>query len=158
MLCWCKSRTETSAEVFTSLYFIKRENICVTVLIFPFVVLLLLYCIFWEKTSCMIQQYFQSCCIYPLWICCDCTVLYRTISGNYMVLCVCQGLHTLTHTYKQTHTHRVPNNQSNIVRKWSKCTLTGLVLSTCVLCTVFPLPCDNASANKEFLNSSAGKL
>lgn len=88
---------------------------------------------FWEKTSCMIQQCFQSCCIYALWILCDCTVLYLSITGNYMVLYVCHGLHTLRHS----QTHRIPYNQSNIVTNWFKCTLTGLVLSTCVLCTVF---------------------
>lgn len=135
-----------------SLYF-TREKKKTSVWLYWFFLLSFCYCCpFGKKTSCMIQQCFQSCCIYPLWIRCDCTVLYRTITGNYMVLCVCQGLHTLTHTYKNknTHTHTVPDNQSNIVRKWFKCTLNGLVLSTCVLCTVFPLPCDNASATKEF--------
>lgn len=38
-----------------------------------------------------------------LWICCDCTVLYLTITGNNMVLCVCPGLHTFTHTHRHAH-------------------------------------------------------
>lgn len=81
--------------------------------------------------------------------------LYSTVPNYYWQLhgtvCLSRTTHTLTHLQTQkTHTYTVPDNQSNIVRKWSKCTLNGLVLSTCVLCTVFPLPCDNASAKKEF--------
>lgn len=91
--------------------------------------------LFWgKKTSCMIQQCFQSCCIYPLWILCDCTVLYLSITGNYMVLYVCQGLYAHSHTL--TNTHRIPYNQSNIVSNWSKCTLTGLVSRPCVFSSV----------------------
>lgn len=64
--------------------------------------LLLSFCCCWPasfrtKTSCMIQQCFQNCCIYPLWILCDCTVLYLSITGNYTVLYVCQGPHTHSH-------------------------------------------------------------
>lgn len=35
-------------------------------------------------------------CKYPLWLHCDCKVLF--IPGIFMVLCVCQGLHMLSHT------------------------------------------------------------
>lgn len=94
---------QSSTEVFKSLYFIEAP-----VWLYWSFLLSFCYCwtaSFWEKTSCMIQQCFQSCCIYPLWICCDCTVLYLSITGNYMVLYVCQGLHTLTNT------HRIPYNE-----------------------------------------------
>lgn len=106
-VCWCNSRISAShrhpQKFLKSLCFIKKKikhthtgkkkDICMTVLIF---------CCFitaWEggrkKTTCMTRQCFQSCCIYPLWIHCDCTVLYLTITGIYMVLRVCRW--QLTH-------------------------------------------------------------
>lgn len=82
-----------------------------------------------KKTSCMIQQCFQSCCIYPfvntLW-------LYSTEPILLATTWYCMSGRT-------SHSHIVPN----IVTNWSKCTLTGLVSSSRVLCTVFPWQCSS---------------
>lgn len=83
-------------------------------MIFPF--LLFCYCwaaslsgVKWKKTKLKKNilhdptVFFHSCCIYPLWILCDCTVLYVSITGNYTVLYVCREIHTLTHAKMQTN-------------------------------------------------------
>lgn len=93
---WILEQRPTDIFQITVFY----RSICVIDLIFHFAVLLLsILFLGGKKTSCMIQQCLQSCCMYPLWILCDCTVLYLSITGNYMVLYVCQVLHTLTNTH-----------------------------------------------------------
>lgn len=82
------------SKVFKSLYF---KRLCD----FTFFILLLSNFNFLGKTSCMIQQYFQNCCIYPLWILCDCTVLYLSIYYWQLHGTVC--LSKTTHTLKRTH-------------------------------------------------------
>lgn len=98
-------------------------------LTFPFVVLLLLNCIlFLGKKHPAWSNSVSKAVVYTL---CEyfVTVQYCT----YLLLATtryCMSVKDYTHTHK--HMHTIPDNQSDIVMNWSKCTLTGLVEYLCI--------------------------
>lgn len=90
--------TDIHRSFLKSLFYKKKSNTHTekkSVWLYWSFVVLLLFGRGKKKTTCMTRQCFQSCCIYPLWIHCECTVLYLTITGIYMVLRVCRW--QLTH-------------------------------------------------------------